>query len=282
MDDREVGRMWDKNAEAWTQLARAGYDIYRDHVNTPAFLAMLPDVKELAGLDIGCGEGHNTRLLAHRGATMTAVDISGAFLRHAHAAERQMPRGIRYQNASALALPFADAAFDFATAFMCLMDAAEPEQAVREAYRVVKPGGFFQLSITHPCFQTPLWRWVHDEKGQRLGVVCGKYFDREDGQVVEWTFGTAPAELKQKFGNFRIPCFDRTLSEWTNTLLDAGFVIERFCEPKADDKTLRDFPSLADTRAVAYFLVIRCRKASPPPANCCSQATIETKGVLTE
>jgi trans-aconitate methyltransferase len=41
-----------------------GHDIYRDHLNTPAFFAMLPDVEGLAGLDIGCGEGHNTRLLA--------------------------------------------------------------------------------------------------------------------------------------------------------------------------------------------------------------------------
>jgi hypothetical protein len=49
-----------------------------------------------------------------------------------------------------------------------------------------------------------------------------------------------------------------------NALLDTGFVIERFCEPTVDDQTLRDYPSLADTRSVAYFLIIRCRKASPP------------------
>ena len=42
---------------------RAGYDHYRDGLNTPAFLAMLPETRGLSGLDIGCGEGHNTRLL---------------------------------------------------------------------------------------------------------------------------------------------------------------------------------------------------------------------------
>jgi len=41
MDHREAGRYWDGNAEAWTRLARAGYDVYRDHLNTPAFFAML-------------------------------------------------------------------------------------------------------------------------------------------------------------------------------------------------------------------------------------------------
>ncbi len=52
-------------------VARAGYDVFRDHLNTPAFFALLPDVAGLSGLDIGCGEGHNTRLLARRGARVT-------------------------------------------------------------------------------------------------------------------------------------------------------------------------------------------------------------------
>ena len=68
MNHREVGRYWDGNADAWTKLARAGYDVYRDYLNTPAFFVMLPNVKGLLGLDIGCGECHNTRLLARRGA----------------------------------------------------------------------------------------------------------------------------------------------------------------------------------------------------------------------
>ena len=60
MKHTDVKRYWEENAEAWTRLSRRGYDVYRDHLNTPAFLAMLPDVRGLAGLDIGCGEGNNT------------------------------------------------------------------------------------------------------------------------------------------------------------------------------------------------------------------------------
>ena len=37
MDHAEVGRFWDGNAEAWTELVRAGFDHYRDGLNTPAF-----------------------------------------------------------------------------------------------------------------------------------------------------------------------------------------------------------------------------------------------------
>jgi hypothetical protein len=49
----EVARYWEANAETWTRHARAGYDIYRDGLNTPAFLDMLPPVGGLCGLDIG-------------------------------------------------------------------------------------------------------------------------------------------------------------------------------------------------------------------------------------
>ena len=81
MDAREVGRHWGSNARAWTTLSRQGWDVYRDALNTPAFLALLPETGGLSGLDIGCGEGHNTRLLAARGARMTGVDLTAGVYR---------------------------------------------------------------------------------------------------------------------------------------------------------------------------------------------------------
>lgn len=70
-------------------LSRQGWDVYRDAVNTPAFLKALPDIGEKRGLDIGCGEGHNTRLFAQRGARMSAIDIAPAFIRFAADVERK-------------------------------------------------------------------------------------------------------------------------------------------------------------------------------------------------
>jgi 2-polyprenyl-3-methyl-5-hydroxy-6-metoxy-1,4-benzoquinol methylase len=72
----EVARYWEANAETWTRHARAGYDIYRDRLNTPAFLDMLPPVRGLSGLDIGCGEGSSTRELVRRGARMHVIDVA--------------------------------------------------------------------------------------------------------------------------------------------------------------------------------------------------------------
>jgi len=107
---------------------------------------MLPDVEGLAGLDIGCGEGHNTRLLAQRGARVSAIDISEVFIRHAKDTEKETPIGIDYQVASAVDLPFAEGTFDFAAAFMSLMDVPETERALEEAHRVLKPGGVLVMT----------------------------------------------------------------------------------------------------------------------------------------
>jgi Methyltransferase domain len=118
----EVAQYWEANAETWTRHARAGYDIYRDGLNTPAFLDMLPPVHGLSGLDIGCGEGSNTRELVRLGARMHAIDVAPTFTRYARDAERAEPLGIAYFVADATDLPFASGSFDFATAFMSMMD----------------------------------------------------------------------------------------------------------------------------------------------------------------
>jgi len=76
MKRAEVAQYWEANAETWTRHARAGYDIYRDGLNTPAFLGMLPPLHGLSGVDIGCGERSNTRELVRLGAMAHAIDVA--------------------------------------------------------------------------------------------------------------------------------------------------------------------------------------------------------------
>jgi len=261
MDRIEAGRYWDENAPVWTRLARAGCDIYRDYVNTPAFLAMLPDVSGLTGLDIGCGEGHNTRLLAGRGARMAGIDISPTFIAAARQAGADDPRGVEFRVADACELPFEDRSFDFATAFMSLMDMPDARPALREARRVLTPDGFCQFSISHPCTNTPHRRLIRDEDGRERALEIGGYFDPPSGRVDEWIFTGAPPELREGLRRFRVPCLHRTLSWWLNAVVDAGLVIERVNEPRADDRAARECPKVADTRLVPYFLHVRCRRA---------------------
>ncbi len=268
MDHLRVGEFWNENAETWTKLARAGYDVYRDRLNTPAFLALLPPVDGLTGLDLGCGEGHNTRLVAQRGARLTGIDIAETFIRHARAEETRAPRGITYVHGSAVELPFPDASFDFATAFMSLMDIPELERVLAEAFRVLRPGGFLQFSITHPCFNPPHRRNCRDEDRVTYAIEVGDYFVDARGRVDEWIFGAAPEALRAKLPMFKVPRFHRPLSEWINLLIAAGFTVERCAEPCPSEETVRLHPSLQDAQVAAYFLHLRVRKPSPasPPA----------------
>ncbi|MHA2290446.1 MAG: class I SAM-dependent methyltransferase [Promethearchaeota archaeon] len=260
MDDKEVGKYWDENAENWIKLARLGYDRCRDLLNSPAFFKMLPDIKELKGLDIGCGEGYNTRIAARKGAIINAIDISEVFIASAQESEIQEPLGIKYQVASAIDLPFSDEFFDFAMATMSLMDISDTEKAISEAFRVIKPKGFFQFSITHPCFMISNLGWVKDKDGKRIGLVVSDYFKRSDGEIEEWIFGAAPKDMTDKMRKFKIPRFDRILSDWLNLLIRIGFVLEEFCEPYPDDDVLSKHPEESDSTIIPYFLIIRCRK----------------------
>jgi ubiquinone/menaquinone biosynthesis C-methylase UbiE len=267
MNHQEVGRYWDENAAVWTRLARAGYDVYRDYLNTPAFFEMLPEVSGLSGLDIGCGEGHNTRLLAKRGARVTAIDISRVFVQYAQQAEEQDPLGIDYKIASAVELPFGDATFDFAVGLMSLMDIPETDRVIAEVHRVLNPGGFFQFSIEHPCFATPYRRNLRNQEGLTYAIEVGDYFRNLQGEIAEWIFGAAPPAVKKGLRRFKTPRFTRTISQWLSLLLDTGFVLERIGEPRPNDKTVQACPELQDAQVVAYFLHIRARKPKEAKAS---------------
>lgn len=260
MNEHEAGRYWNNNADTWTKLARAGHDVYRDHLNTPAFFATLPGINGLAGIDIGCGEGHNTRLLAAQGARLTGIDISEVFIAHA----QQTSPGISYHVASATQLPFNNEQFHFATSFMCLMDLPDPAAAVKEAFRVLQPGGFLQFSITHPCFGTAHRKNLRNANGYTYAIEVGDYFRHLDGEISEWIFGDTPNALKQELPKFRVPVFNYTLSYWINTIVESGFVVEAVYEPRPPDETVRRYPALQDAQVVAYFLHMRCRKPLPP------------------
>ena len=266
MDDQDVAKHWDENAPEWVRAVRAGWDVYRLYVNNPAFFRLLGDVRGRRVLDLGCGEGTNTRLLADRGAAVVGVDVSPAMVAAARDAEAKEPRGIAYEVVSASGLRrFTDGSFDLVVSTMALMDLPDYAGAVREAHRVLAPGGVFQFSITHPVTTTRRTRWVRNEKGEREGWLIGNCFGlepAEPGREVDvWYFGSAPPEAKAAARPFRVPRFFRTLSEYFNTLAEARFAVERIEEPVADAAAVAACPAVADTRMAPCFLIFRCRRA---------------------
>jgi ubiquinone/menaquinone biosynthesis C-methylase UbiE len=266
VDHHQVGEFWEGNAEVRTKLSRLGYNVSRDEITLPGFLNLLPEVAGLSRLDIGCGEGQSTRLIARRGATMTGVDIAPTFIRLAREDEEREPLGIDYQVASALELPFPHRTFDFVVAFMSLMDIPDLGGALREAFRVLRQGGFLQLAVTHPCFDHPQRGWVRDGAGRKLAYQRSDYFSNVEGRVDEWLFSATPPEVQHGLAKLKTPKFFRTLSTWVNAFLAARFSLERMDEPCASEDTVRRFPSFAGCRLVPVWFMMRCRKPGSPTA----------------
>jgi len=91
-------------------------------------------------------------------------------------------------------------------------------------------------------------------------IEVGDYFRHLDGDVTRWLFKAAPAEAKAGLPLFQTPRFTRTMSDWLNMLIDAGFRLDRVNEPRPSDATVRDCPAVQDAQVVACFLHVRGRK----------------------
>lgn len=259
MPDEEVARHWDDNAERWADHVRRGWDVCRETFNNPAFFAFLGDVKGKEVLDAGCGEGRNTRLLAQTGARLTGVDISTRMIELAREEERRAPLGIRYEVASFSDLRlFADASFDLVVSTMALMDGPDLEGAFREIARVLRPGGQLAFNITHPCFLTKGFGWLRDDGERATRLLVSDYFDGEPW-VERWKFEVAPDDVPP----FAVPSFPRTLSDYVNALIAAGFVLQELREPRPPAEACREHPHLQKWRDhAALFLHFKAMKPS--------------------
>jgi hypothetical protein len=78
--------------------------------------------------------------------------------------------------------------------------------------------------------------------------------------VETWLFKAAPEPLRATLRPFAVPRFHRTLSEWLNGTVAAGWAIERVEEPRASEEGVRRCPHLQDTQVAPFFLHVRCRK----------------------
>ena len=254
--EEDVARYWDQNADLWSDHVRRGWDAYREHYNNPAFLAFLGDVAGKSVLDAGCGEGHNTRILARQGAHVVGIDISTRMIALARAEEEREPLGIRYEVASYSDLSvFLDASFDLVVSSMALMDGPDFGGAIREFFRLLRARGKLAFSISHPCFMTRGYAWERDAQGNCVRLLVADYFDDEPW-VERWSFSESP--LPEDTPPFAVPVFPRTLSYYLNTLIRSGFVLTEVHEPRPSEEMCREHPWLWRWRrhAPLFFYVL--------------------------
>ncbi|MEE2829629.1 MAG: methyltransferase domain-containing protein [Myxococcota bacterium] len=107
-------------------------------------------------LDLACGAGRGSRLLACHGASVDAVDLSEAMLDEARS-ENSLPE-IKYHHASGERLPFEEECFDEAFCCLALMLVPNPTLILGELRRVLKRGGRFHVVVwgrkTHTTLMT--------------------------------------------------------------------------------------------------------------------------------
>jgi demethylmenaquinone methyltransferase / 2-methoxy-6-polyprenyl-1,4-benzoquinol methylase len=88
-------------------------------------------------LDVAAGTGTSTAALARRGATVVGFDLSEGML---GVARRRFPQ-LEFVSGDAERIPFADDQFDAVTISFGLRNVRDPHAALREMFRVTRPGG---------------------------------------------------------------------------------------------------------------------------------------------
>ena len=211
---------WDTDADAY-QAEHGGFLGDVDFVWCPEGLReadarLLGPVGGRQVLEIGCGAAACARWLATEGATAVAADLSAGMLRHAVAAAGRCGIQVPLVQADATALPFTDGAFDIVcTAFGAVPFVVDSARLMREVFRVLRPGGRWVFSVTHPM------RWIFlDEPGQEGLLAVHPYFDRTP--YVETDEHGVASYVEQH----------RTLGDRIRELVDAGFVLRDLVEPE--------------------------------------------------
>lgn len=184
---------------------------------TEAELRLLGPARDLPGarlLEVGCGAAQCTHWLRTQGARAVGLDIAAAQLRHAH---QPLPLLV----GSGVALPFRPGCFDVAfAAYGAVQFVADFDRLLGEVRRVLRPGGRWVFSVTHPI------RWAFpDDPGPSGLTVSASYFDR--APYLEHAAPGGPISYAE---------FHRTLGDYVSALRRSGFALNTLTEPEWPDR----------------------------------------------
>jgi SAM-dependent methyltransferase len=177
--------------------------------------ALLPaDIGGQRVLDLACGNGTASHLLARRGALVTGLDLSARMLDRARQIQAGEPVEIRYIHGDAAGTRWRDGTpYDGVLCHMALMAIEDLDGALSTAAAVLAPGGWFSFSVFHPCYPG-------GPEGSWSGLPS---WPPEHGYAREGWWTTRGEGVRGRAGSHH-----RMLSTYLNAAIGAGLEFERF------------------------------------------------------
>jgi SAM-dependent methyltransferase len=178
---------------------------------------ILGNVTDRDVLEVGSGAGQCSRWVRSHGGRAVGLDLSLRQLQHSRRIDEHTGVAVPSVQGTATALPFAADRFDVVfCSFGALQFVRDIDLAVAETARVLRPGGRFAFSITHPT------RWMFPDDPGEPGLVAGQsYWDR-----------TPYVEIDDETGVVAYVEHHRTLGDWVALLAGHGFRITTLVEPE--------------------------------------------------
>jgi 2-polyprenyl-3-methyl-5-hydroxy-6-metoxy-1,4-benzoquinol methylase len=241
----EMAAEWTAFAQNWIARVRSpAGDPSRNGVLDDWMIEAVGDVEGVDVIDLGCGEGRFSRMLASRGARVTGIDLCEPMIAAASAA-RTSPRETYALGDMENLREVASDSFDLAVSYITLVDVHDMTAALREAFRILHPGGRFVVCNLAPMV-TAGNMWIRDGVGTKLHFRLDNYLDESEREM---------PMCGGKFHNLH-----RTLSTYINGFLSAGFVLEGTREPFPNREQLAREPSNDDMLRVPLFIIYLLRK----------------------
>ena len=211
----------------------------------PEVEALLPDLAGRDVVDLGCGYGAFARWAAEVGASrVDAFDLSERMLARA----RELTGdglGIRYARADLAEIELDRASYDVAYSALVLHYLRDLARFVAVVHAALRPGGRFVFTTEHPVYMAPTEPHWLDDDGRRVWAL--DRYGEEGERVTDWL---APGVRK----------YHRTLGTTLNTLVDAGFVLDRVVEWRPTDAQVAQDPDLAVERDRPMFLLVAAHR----------------------
>ena len=241
--DRPEPDLWEDHAQWWIEGFTEGADPEYTEQILPLAGAELSGFERV--LDVGCGDGQISRLVAAGGASVVGVDPTWNQIRVA----RQRGGGAIYVRSGATELSFADGSFDAVVACLVFEHIDDVDGAIAEVSRVLRPGGRFSFFLNHPLLQTPGSGWIDDHT-----IVPPEQYWRIGPYLVEQD------TVEQVEPGVFIRFVHRPLSRYLNALAEHGLVLERMVEPRPPDGFVDRAFEYAEAAAIPRLLYLRLRR----------------------